>query len=69
MANDNLKKRRNELGLTQAEVAKKSYISYRGYQNIEAGNRVPNVLSAQLIASALETTVDKIFPIHMDAKM
>ena len=63
-----LKARRNELGLTQLQVAVKADVSYRGYQNIEAGNRVPNVLSAQRIASVLGTTVDKIFPVFEDAK-
>ena len=62
----NIKLRRNELGLTQFEVALKAGISYRGYQSIEAGERLPNVLSAQRIAHALNSTVEKLFPIQID---
>ena len=63
-----IKLKRNELGLTQLQVALKSGVSYRGYQAIEAGQRLPNVLSAINIASALNTTVEELFPAYEDAK-
>lgn len=63
-----LKKVRKARGLTQVQVAQRAQVSYRGYQEIESGNRVPNVLSAQRIASVLSTTVDDIFPVFEDAK-
>ncbi len=64
-----IKLKRNELGLTQLQVALKSGVSYRSYQAIEAGKRLPNVLSAIEIASALNTTVEELFPAYEDAKI
>lgn len=58
-----LKEIRKESGLTQIAVANKVQIAIRAYQNYEAGERVPNVYTAQLIAQALDTTVEKIFPL------
>lgn len=63
-----LKRMRNERELTQVQVAHRAQVSYRGYQEIEAGNRIPNVLSAQRIASVLNCTVEEIFPVYEDAK-
>lgn len=59
-----LKVIRKEKGLTQVEVAEKAKTPIRSYQNYEAGERVPNVHTAQLIAQALHTTVEEIFPIQ-----
>lgn len=48
----------------QVEVAKKSNITERSYQRYEAGERVPNVYTAQLIAKALSIeNVNEIFPL------
>lgn len=58
-----LKQKREETGLTQEEVAKKSKIQTRRYQRYEAGERVPDVYTAQRIAKALKSTVSKIFPL------
>ncbi len=63
MKANKLKKFRKEIGLTQAQVAKKAKISTRGYQNYETGERVPNAYTAQLIAQALQTKVEKLFPL------
>lgn len=59
-----LKKLREKTGLTQVEIAEKANITERSYQRYEAGERVPNVHTAQLIAQALHTTVEEIFPIQ-----
>ena len=57
-----IKERREELGMTQEELAKKSNVSRQTISNIENG-RCDSVLTGTLmaIASALGTTVDKIF--------
>lgn len=58
-----LKKFRQNSGLTQVEVAKKANVTTRSYQSYEAGERVPNAYAAQLIAQALHTTVEELFPL------
>lgn len=59
--NTKLKKEREKTGLTQVEVAKKAKVTERCYQRYEAGERVPDVLTAKLIAQALNSTVDELF--------
>ena len=56
-----LKKRREERGLTQVEIAKKAGISWRAYQTYEAGGRIPKADTAKLIAEALDSTVEELF--------
>lgn len=58
-----LKIRRKEKGFTQTELAKKAKITERAYQRYESGERVPNAYTAQLIANALQTTVEELFPL------
>lgn len=58
-----LKNLREKKGLTQVQVAEKAGITERSYQRIEAGGQAPNVFTAQLIAQALGTTVEEIFPV------
>lgn len=58
-----LKQKRKEKGLTQSEIAEKAKISILAYQRYEYGERVPNAYTAQLIAQALQTTVEKLFPL------
>lgn len=57
-----IKERREELGMTQEELAQKSGVSRQTISSIETG-KYENVLVGTLasIATALETTVDKIF--------
>ncbi|MBQ1365095.1 MAG: helix-turn-helix transcriptional regulator [Clostridia bacterium] len=57
-----IKERREELGMTQEELAAKSNLSRQTISSIETG-KYENVTVGTLaaIASALETTVDKIF--------
>lgn len=62
--NNSLKNRREQVGLTQVQVAGKAKITVRSYQYIEAVERIPNVHTAQLIAKALGSTVEKLFPVE-----
>ena len=58
-----LKEARKKAKLKQIEIAKTINISIRAYQQYEAGQRTPNVYTAQLIAQALDTKVEEIFPL------
>lgn len=58
-----LKKMRVQKKITQSKIAKKSNISIMSYQRYEANKRVPDAYTAQLIAQALDTTVETIFPL------
>lgn len=64
--NTALKNARKKANLTQVQVAKKIKTTERNYQYYEAGERVPNVYTAQLIAEALNITVEKIFPLPQE---
>lgn len=64
--NTNLINARRNKGLTQVQVARKANISENAYQNYEAGKRTPNVYVGQRIAKALNTKVEKIFPLSND---
>ena len=52
-----LKKRRKELGLTQAELAKKSGVSQQAISFIESGRNTPSEGTLRLLASALGYSV------------
>ncbi len=66
--NEELRNARVRAELTQEEVAKRSGISLRGYQNYELGERIPNVIVGQIIAEVLQTKVDVLFPIYKNTK-
>ena len=59
-----LKRIRQNIGLTQVEVAKEAQISERYYQQLEAGTSNPTVDIAIMIAKALKSTVEEIFNIE-----
>lgn len=61
--NNNLKQYRKSAGLKQVQIAKKAQISVRNYQRIESGKQEPKVSVAILIAQALHTAVEKLFPL------
>ena len=63
-----LRNAREEAQLSQSEVALKACISRMSYQRYEAGERVPNVYTAQLIAKALNSTVESLFEISITEK-
>ena len=60
---NNLKSIREKKGFTQVQVAEKARLSERGYQYIEAGQRLPNVMIAQKLAHVLNATVEEMFPV------
>ncbi len=62
----NLKKARQNKGFTQSKIAKLSNISERQYRRIELGEQTPNVDTALLIAQALNTTVEELFPLPQE---
>ena len=57
----NVRKHRQQQGITQAVLAAKADTDVRYIQNIEAGDRVPGVVIAYRIATALGVTVDELF--------
>ncbi len=61
--NTKLKNVRQKNGLTQEELAKKANITTRNYQRIEKGEQDPKTTTAILIAQALQTTVEELFPL------
>lgn len=68
-ANLKLKNARENADLTQAKTAQKVNISERAYQRYEAGERVPNVYTAQLIAKAVNSAVEDLFEVSIPEKM
>lgn len=62
-----LKQIRKQQDLKQLEIAKKVNISLMSYQRYEYGERVPDVYTAQLIAQALHTPVEELFPLQTSA--
>ena len=58
---DNLRLRRLELDMTQAQVAKTINCNKGTYANIESGKRDPSLKTAKRIACALGSTVDVLF--------
>ena len=55
---ERLKKRRTELGITQADAAKLIGVSQPAYQRYETGIRTPSIQVAKEMAKALNTSVD-----------
>jgi len=61
MLADNLKRYRNEKGLSQEQLAQKSGITYSTLAKLESGvNKNPTVKTLQQIARALEVTLDEL---------
>jgi len=58
---NNLKQRRNECGLTQAEVASAANVTTVCYQLYEYDKRIPRADVAIKIAKSLGTTVEELF--------
>lgn len=57
----NLKNKREKLGLTQAELAKKLSIARTSYTNIELGLKNPSLPLALRIKEELKVKTDDIF--------
>ena len=58
---------REASGKTQAQVAKESYITVVAYQRYEYGTRKPDVYTAQLIALAVGSTVEKLWSLEQQS--
>lgn len=58
---NSLKKRREELNLTQKQVSDATKVGIRLYQYYEKDEREPSVRTAIKIAEVLKTTVEKLF--------
>lgn len=56
-----LKNAREQVQLSQLEMARKMCISERAYQNYEANKREPKVRLAIRIAEVLNSTVEELF--------
>lgn len=52
---------REELGLTQQELANMVGLSQETISQYEIGSRTPNVITAKKIAAALHVSLDNIF--------
>lgn len=61
IVNNQLREKRNEVGLTQVEIAEKANISEVSYQRLEYGSRKPSLNTALLIAKILHSTVEDLF--------
>ncbi len=57
----NIKTMRERMGLTQQEVADLAEISFRGFQQIEYGQRAPTAKSISGIARALQVTIEDLY--------
>lgn len=57
---ENLKKFRTALNITQKEMAKRLGISERGYRNYEIGCREPNMSALIQIADILRVSLDDL---------
>jgi transcriptional regulator with XRE-family HTH domain len=61
MLDENVKKYRAKLGLSQEELARKAGVTYSTLTKIEMGvNQNPKVKTLQQIAAALDVTLDDL---------
>ena len=60
---NNLRTTREDLGLTQEQVARASGVGVRYYQALESGKSIPGVKHATNIARALKTSIEALWPI------
>lgn len=59
---------RKEAELTQAELAKRLYISRQTLAGYENGKRNPDLISASLMAKVLDVTLDELVEILSEPK-
>lgn len=62
----NLKSRTKELGISQADVARRAGLSERRYSNYVTGRREPDLATLVRIAVVLQTTPDKLLSLGTD---
>jgi putative transcriptional regulator len=59
-----IKEKRNELGLTQAELAEKVGVTRKTVNTVENGVFIPSALLALKLAEALSVQVEELFRIE-----
>ncbi|RWE30479.1 helix-turn-helix transcriptional regulator [Mesorhizobium sp.] len=64
----NLRRRAEELGLSNAEVARRAGLSERRYGNYVSGRREPDLATLVKIASVLATTPNDLLTIRPSTK-
>ncbi len=57
---ENLRRLRQEAGLTQIGLAQKAGLSLRSVQNWEQGHRIPRVDTLVALTKALQVSVDRL---------
>ena len=63
---NNLKERRAELGLTQAELAERVGVTRKTVNTVENGVFTPSTILALKLAEALDRTVEQLFQLIED---
>lgn len=61
--NVKLKEARKKKNMTQVELARRTGLNERTIQQYEGEERTPNVYMGQLLANALDSTIEDIFPL------
>lgn len=64
----NLRRRADELGLTQIEIARRAGLTERQYSHYVTGNREPKLDALVKIARALLTTPNELLGFNTDVK-
>jgi transcriptional regulator with XRE-family HTH domain len=64
----NLRKRAEELGISNAEVARRAGLRERRYGNYVSGRREPDLATLVRIASVLATTPNDLLTTHASAR-
>jgi transcriptional regulator with XRE-family HTH domain len=57
---ENLRRLREQAGLTQTQMAAKAGVPFRSYQNWETGSREPRIAALSTLAEALGVSVDML---------
>ncbi|MBW9114573.1 helix-turn-helix transcriptional regulator [Rhizobium cauense] len=65
----NLKRRAEQLGITNAEVARRAGLSDRRYGNYVNGVREPDLATLVRIATILETSVDELLGLRGEERV
>ena len=57
---DNIKRKRNELNLTQEQLGEQSGVSKTSIYMFEKGTKIPSVYTSRTIAETLNCTVEEL---------
>lgn len=57
---ENIRRAREELGITQQTLADKLYVTRQAVSRWENGSRYPDLMTAKKLAAALDTTLDEL---------